>query len=159
MRYMQSLRAVLLFAVVGAPVWAAQGAGVQGPEGRLEIHVDERCRIYSQDRESQGGKYSRPGFHADVDMCRLQNEMKTKHWEGSVENGIVRRTQVTVIEHTFQLHNPTDQAITYLVEQSVPKGWRIDSTPQPARMEDQVAIFEVVAQPGQTIKLHVGLRN
>ncbi|SNT30450.1 hypothetical protein SAMN05421770_10766 [Granulicella rosea] len=124
-----------------------------------EVHVDERCRIFTQDRPRGDQHYSKPKFRADTSICQLNGEHHTKHWEQTVEDGVVRRTRVEVREHSFILHNGTDMPVTFVVDQSLPAGWRVDSTPQPVEVANSMATFKVVAEPGQTIRLHVGERH
>jgi hypothetical protein len=121
--------------------------------------VDERCRIFTQDRPHDDQRYSKPKFRADPSVCRLRGEHQSKHWEQTVEDGVMRRTRVEIREHTFELHNGTDMPVTFVVDQSLPAGWRVDSTPQPTEIADSMATFRVIAEPGQTIRLHVGERH
>ncbi len=70
----------------------------------------------------------------------------------------INRT-VTIREHTFALHNPNAETITFVVEQKVPKGWQVDSNPQPNGIVGMIATFLVVVNAGETANLHVGERK
>lgn len=139
------------------------GAGVAGSQDAEPapnvIHVDERCRIVTEDRPNDHSPYSRPRYRNDKTICHFESEHRSHHWEQKLANGVIQRTYVEVVEREYVLHDPTLQPLVFLVDQSVPSGWTIDSDPQPIEVIDQVAVFRVVAQPGQTIRLHVGERH
>jgi hypothetical protein len=45
------------------------------------------------------------------------------------------------------------------VERPVPKGWTVDSDPQPNRYDGDNAVFPVHAAAGEIVRLHVGIRR
>jgi hypothetical protein len=47
---------------------------------------------------------------------------------------------------------------TFVAEQFVPQGWVVDSDPQPTEIAGTTASFRVYAQPGEIVRLHLGLR-
>jgi hypothetical protein len=49
--------------------------------------------------------------------------------------------------------------VVFVVLEEVPKGWRVDSDPQPTEMQGDIAIFHVDAEPGKIVRLHVGVRK
>jgi hypothetical protein len=49
--------------------------------------------------------------------------------------------------------------VAFVVNQPLPKGWRIDSDPQPIDLQGSTATFRVIAEPGQIVRLHVGERS
>jgi hypothetical protein len=124
-----------------------------------EIHVDERCRIYSQDRANPSGTFNKPSFRADTAICFLKGDKKSEHWEQTLYDGVVKRTKVHIHERNYVLHNPTNQTIAFILDSSLPDGWVIDSVPQPQSVEDHMATFRVYARPQETITLHIGSRH
>lgn len=69
------------------------------------------------------------------------------------------RNRVEVQEHEFVLWNPANVAVTFVVQQVVPRNWAIDSDPQPRQIIGQTAYFPVQLQPGGVVQLHVGMRR
>jgi hypothetical protein len=124
-----------------------------------EIRVDEKCRILSKDRPNPSGKFNKPEYRSDPAICALKDEHNTEHWEQSVYDGVVNRTKVHIREHSYILHNPTNQTIAFVLDLSLPDGWVIDSTPQPTSVADHMATFRVYARPFETINLHIGARH
>ena len=57
------------------------------------------------------------------------------------------------------LQNITMKPAIFAVLVEVPKGWSVDSDPQPTEIEGDVAIFRVHAEVGETVRLHVGVRR
>ena len=123
------------------------------------IHVDEKCRVFTEDRAGVHGSYSRPRFRADRNLCKAAGVHTSRHWEQNVQQGIVQRTLVKVQEREFLLHDALAEPVTFRVEQSLPAGWRVDSIPQPVEVENSVAVFAVRAEPGQIVRLHIGIRR
>ena len=147
------LSATLLFAAL--PLLAQQSEAPAVPE----VHVDEHCRVLTQDRFDQSPGYTKPRFRPDDSICHVDASHLSHHWEQNVENGVVKRTYVTVLEHEFLLHDFTDKPVRFIVEQPVPKGWRIDSDPPPTSVDNRIAFFTVDALPGQTVRVHIGERK
>jgi len=145
------------------PLIIALAALQQPPPGNSnpvdEIHVDDRCRIFSQDRPNPSGAFNKPQFRADPAICFLKGDHQTSHWEQTVYDGVVKRTKVHVHERTYILHNPTNQTVAFIVDWSLPDGWVIDSVPQPISAENNMATFRVYARPNETVNLHIGARH
>jgi len=130
------------------------------PPPAAEIHVDQNCRIYAQDRTSTSSAYSHPYLRTDPDVCQLRRVLHTKNrYEETVEDGVVKRTRYEIAERNYILHNVTTSTVAFIVQQPLPKGWFIDSDPAPDSTEGETATFRVYANPGQTIHLHVGERH
>jgi hypothetical protein len=49
--------------------------------------------------------------------------------------------------------------ITFVVEQPLRKDWLVDSDPLPQEVVGSTAMFRVGADPGQIVRLHVGVRH
>jgi hypothetical protein len=79
--------------------------------------------------------------------------------EEHVEGNVLLRDWVTIREHEFVVQNVTGQQVVFMVQQAVPKGWSVDSDPQPTTVVDGIASFPVYADPGQIVRLHVGMRH
>jgi hypothetical protein len=138
---------------------AAQPAEDSAAQPSVEINVDQNCMIVVQDRPEAAGSYSKPHLRPDPAICHLESVHRTQHLEENVDNGVILRTRVHVSEQTFVLNNISHDPVTFVVHQRVMHGWHIDSTPQPTELADGVAVFRVVAQPGEVIHLHVGQRR
>jgi len=143
---------MLLIALIAA-------AALQQPPPVDEIHVDERCRILSQDRPNPNGTFNKPSYRSDPSICFVKGELRTSHWEQTVFDGVVKRTKVHIHERNYILHNPTNQMIAFVLDSSLPDGWVIDSVPQPQLVADNMATFRVYARPEETITLHIGARH
>ena len=130
------------------------------PPPAAEIHVDQNCRIYAQDRSNASGAYSHPTLRNDPVVCQLKGVHHTKnHHEETVDNGVVKRTRYEISERNYILHNVTKETVAFIVQQPLPKGWLIDSVPAPDSTEGETATFRVYANPAQIIHLHVGERH
>ena len=124
--------------------------------GLKEIRVDERCRILLD--EPAGFKGKAKGRKDDV-ICHLESQRSSNHVEKTVVDGAPMRSSVTIEEQEYVLQDVTDEPVTFVVEQPVSQDWQVDSDPQPTNMVGNIAEFRVIAQPGQTVRLHVGLRH
>lgn len=111
-----------------------------------EIRVDQNCRIL-------------PDRTTDPTVCRLESVHTSSHPEEMTREGVTRRTEVYIAEQEYLLQNATGEPVIFVVEQLVPKGWNIDSDPQPTEVQGTKALFRVGADPGQIVRLHVGLRH
>lgn len=124
--------------------------------GLKEIRVDERCRILPEEPAGFKGK---PKTRKDSVVCHLESEHTSNHIEKSLVDGVPTRSSVTIEEQEFVLQDVTDEPVTFVVEQPVSKDWQVDSDPQPTKMVGNIAEFRVIAQPGEIVRLHVGLRH
>ena len=124
--------------------------------GLKEIRVDERCRILLD--EPAGFKGKAKGRKDDV-VCHLESQHTSNRIEKSVVDGVPARSSVTIEEQEYVLQDVTDEPVTFVVEQPVGKDWQVDSDPQPTNMAGNIAEFRVIGQPGQIVRLHVGLRH
>lgn len=131
--------------------------GADSPAGPRPIHVDQNCRIVPTQAELPPGKKPRP--YSDNIICHLESSSESDHWEEKIANNQVQKIHVYVVEHTFVLLGVADQPVMFVVTQKVPQGWVIDSDPQPLAMVGQTAYFHVYARPGETVRLHVGMRR
>jgi hypothetical protein len=121
-----------------------------------EIHVDQGCRIHEVSPPSQGSKTH---TFTDRGIRDVGNEHVSSRQETDIDDGKQTRRNVVIREHTFSLHNPTLEPVTFVLEQVVPKGWQVDSDPPPDTFIGNVATFLVSARPGETVAIHVGERN
>lgn len=158
---------VLLGATVSLGASGLQSSNMQQPPARpayhqqpgvglKEIRVDERCRILPEEPAGFKGK---PKTRKDSMVCHLESEHISNHIEKSVVGGAPARSSVTIEEQEYVLQDVTDEPVTFVVEQPVSKDWQVDSDPQPTNMVGNIAEFRVIAQPGEIVRLHVGLRH
>lgn len=111
-----------------------------------EIHVDQSCHIL-------------PDLTIDPAICHLESVLTSEHPEETIRDGVTSDTTVYIREQEYLLGNVTAKPVVFVVEQPVPEGWTIDSDPKPAETRGTTAIFRVNADPGQVVRLHVGMRH
>jgi hypothetical protein len=122
-----------------------------------EIHVDQDCRILPDPAHAPPGKKPKP--YADSAICHLEHVFESQHVEENIQGDQLMRWHVQVHEHEFVLQDISDAPVTFVVEQVIPRDWTVDSDPQPKQMIGQTAYFPVIVQPGQIVRLHVGMRR
>jgi hypothetical protein len=142
-------RSLLLLLLTAAPLAAQTPTAKPIP---TELEVDHACRIVTQNLRNP----ARPHLHYDSGICHLESVLDSQHMATTIRNGVTKRTLVEVREREYVLQNPYPQPITFTVKQTVPKKFHIDSDPPPAELANSIATFHVTAEPGQTVRLHVG---
>jgi hypothetical protein len=162
------LFAIFLISLLAAPTLSAQQQSASDPSGAgapasspeiNEVHIDQFCRVLTPDHPTAANPNPIARYRHNSLICHHESIEASSHWEQIIQNGVPKRIYVTVREREFLLQNVTGAPVTFVVEQSLPKGWRIDSDPQPDVMLGSTAIFRVTAQPSQIVRLHVGERN
>jgi hypothetical protein len=121
-----------------------------------EIHIDQRCKALSADGLAVAGT---PAMLSAKSFCRLESVKTTQHRETEIANNKPHHVLATVQEQDYMLQNVTGEPVAFVVEHHVPHGWQVDSEPQPASVSNSTAIFRAIAQPGQTVRLHVGMKT
>jgi hypothetical protein len=123
-----------------------------------DIHIDQHCRILPDEEYAYAGKKKlRPV--QDRTVCHLGSVLESSHQEKRVSGGQVESSTVRISEQEYVLQNVTPEPVVFVVEQVVPRDWQVDSDPRPEVMEGSTAIFKVHAEPGQMVRLHVGIRH
>jgi len=151
---MNGLKALPLFLLVFAAQSTTAQAG-QAPQERVAIVVDQSCRILPDSDPAVLGDHN-DAFRDPV-VCHLESVLASRHIEERISS--CDRSLVRIREHEFILQNVTDSPAVFVVRQAVPEGWSVDSDPQPTTVDGETAVFRVNAEPGQIVRLHVGLRN
>lgn len=126
-------------------------------DGPMPIHVDQSCRILPGPPELPARK--RPHPYRDSAVCDLESPAESNHWEEKIVGNELQRAFVRVKEQTFVLQDIADQPAMFYVQYVVPKDWFVDSDPLPWQVDGQTAYFRVYVKPGETIRLHVGVRR
>ena len=153
MRGIKALPAfALAFALVAAPAGQTQD---QSP--RLTIIVDKSCLIQPESDSSILGDHN-DAFRDDA-ICHLESVRSSHHIEEKFADGERSRFFVEVAEQEYVLQNPTDKPAIFTVRHDVPEDWTVDSAPPPSSMDGSTAVFQVNAEPGQRVRLHVGMRR
>jgi hypothetical protein len=134
---------------------AYDGSGA--PDVAREIHVDQDCRILPDAAHPLPRQKAKP-FHDPI-LCSLEGVKDSEHMEERIDGNELRRFRIQVSEQTFVLQNITTDHIVFVVNHAVPSGWTVDSDPQPNRYDNGDAVFPVHAQPGEIVRLHVGIRH
>jgi hypothetical protein len=131
--------------------------GSASPDAARQIYIDQDCRILP------GGDLDLPGkkdrAFSDPIICHLESVANSNHIEERIVGNELYRSRVYVAEQEFVLQNISDGEAKFIVEVPVNSDWVIDSDPQPVSTEGDIAIFPVYAQPGQIVRLHVGMRH
>ena len=158
----------LLAAVASLGVTASLAQGAQQPSAKpaaripysafKEIHVDQQCHILPFPGSPDAGKI-KPRLRKDPIICHLETVIASVHLEDTVVGDEVHQSRVRIREQEYVLQNVTTEPRWFVVEQFVPKGWVVDSDPQPSQMAGATALFRVYAQPGEIVRLHVGVRH
>jgi hypothetical protein len=131
-------------------------ARLTGADGK--IYVNEDCEVFPGFTLSSAGKKKPKGEWAPG-ICHLESVNDSQHREETSLSGKAGHNEVEVHEQEYVLQNITLKPQIFAVLQQVPQGWSVDSDPQPVKMDGDVAIFEVHADAGETVRLHVGMRH
>lgn len=153
MRYTRLL--VFALATILLAVPAAQS---QDQPSTLSIIVDKSCLIQPESDPLILGDHSE-AFRDDA-ICHLESVLSSHHVEEKItRDGERTRFFVRVVEQEYVLQNPTDQPAVFTVRHDVPANWTVDSDPQPTSMDGSTAVFRLNAEPGQRVRLHVGMHR
>lgn len=166
---MKLLMAVLF--VTGSTIAAAQRPEYASPKAQNtpamntptagsaipEVHVDWQCWILPDPESFSPGKKIRPRW--DPRVCHLEAILHTHHLEQKVVGMELQRADVEIYEQQYVLGNLTDQTQLFVIEQPATKGWTFESDPPPFRVAGKMAYFQAYVQPGEEVRLHVGMRH
>lgn len=122
-----------------------------------EVHVDWRCRILPDPASLSPGKKIRPRW--DPQVCHLEAVLDTHHLEQKTVGMELQRADVEIYEQQYVLGNLTDQMVLFVIEQPATKGWTFESDPPPFKVAGKMAYFQAYVQPGEAVRLHVGMRH
>ncbi|HZQ17284.1 MAG TPA: hypothetical protein VFA90_01080 [Terriglobales bacterium] len=123
----------------------------------LSIVVDKSCLIQPESDSLILG--DRIDAFRDDATCHLESVLSSHHVEEKITGGERSRFFVRVAEQEYVVQNPTDQPAVFIIRQDVPENWTIDSDPQPSSMDGSSAVFRLNAEPGQRVRLHVGMHR
>jgi hypothetical protein len=143
--------------VLAATLLAAPAGLCQDQASRLSIIVDKSCLIQPDSAPSVLGDHE-DAFRDDA-ICHLESVLSSHHAEEKITDGETSHFFVQVREQEYVLQNPTDKPALFTVRHDVPENWTVDSDPPPSRMDGSTALFEVKAEPGQRVRLHVGMHR
>jgi hypothetical protein len=146
--------AAALFALPAGQTPAGQS---HDPGVRLLIVVDNSCLIQPESDPLILGDHI--DSFRDPAVCHLESVLSSHHFEEKIIDGEPSRFLVRVAEQEYVVQNPADQPATFVVRHSVPQNWTVDSDPQPSSLDGATAVFRVNAEPGQRVRLHVGMRR
>jgi hypothetical protein len=160
-----SLLFLPLAATLAAPALAQQSPdaarpaydGSDSPTAVKEIYIDQDCRILPGGSPLLPGKKDKP--FSDPVICHLESIANSNHIEEKIVGNDLYRSKVYVAEQQFVLQNITGGEAKFIVEVPINSDWVIDSDPQPVSTEGDIAVFPVYAQPGEIVRLHVGMRH
>lgn len=131
--------------------------GSDSPDAVRQIYIDQDCRILPGANPILPGKKERP-FNDPV-ICHLEAVANSNHIEEKIVGNELYRSKVYIAEQQFVLHNISEGKAEFIVEVPVNSDWVIDSDPQPSGTQGDIAVFPVYAQPGEIVRLHVGMRH
>ena len=152
LKVLPALPLVLAATLLAAPVGQTQDEVV-----RLSIVVDKSCLIQPESDSLVLGDH----IHAfrDEAICHLESVFSSHHTEEKNTESERSRFFVRVAEQEYVVQNPTDKPAIFIVRHVVPQNWTVDSDPQPSNMDGSTAVFLVNAEPGQRVRLHVGMHR
>lgn len=134
---------------------AAAASGTRLP--LMQIYVDARCRLLPDPATVKPGEKIRT--RRDWSVCHLETVNASHHREERVVGNELERSYIEVREQEYVMQDIYPQPVAFLVEQPVGAGWTIDSDPSPVRAQGDMAVFQAIAQPGEIVRLHVGMRH
>jgi hypothetical protein len=146
----------LAFALA-AMLLVAPAGQTQDQAGRLSIVVDKSCQIQPESDPLILGDHNN-AFRDDA-ICHLESVLSSHHIEEKITDGERSTFLVRIAEQEYVVQNPTDKPIVFIVRHAVPENWTVDSDPQPTSMDGSTALFRINAEPGQRMRLHVGMRR
>jgi hypothetical protein len=162
------IAAFLLFCVIAPGVCKAQQQPdpvpppwqIAPPAHVLPVHeilVDQTCAFLTYPAGATPGvKPKKAYFH---DFCHLESILDSHHREEAISGNELRQWDVAIREQEYVLQNSSDAPVVFVIAHVVPKDWKVDSDPQPASYDGTKAIFRAHAEPGEIVRLHVGMRH
>jgi hypothetical protein len=151
-RYQNDELTFVVWVVPAAPARPAQYQAVP-----LSIVIDKSCRIEPESDPLVVGDHV-DSFRDDA-ICHLESVLSSQHIEEKISDGQRSRFSVRVAEQEYVVQNPTDKPTVFIVRHDVPKNWIVDSDPQPSSTDGSTAVFRLNAEPGQRVRLHVGMHR
>ena len=136
---------------------SAPAAQTEDQPASLSIVVDKSCLIQPESDPLVLGDHIDP-FRDDA-ICHLESVLSSHHIEEKIRDGERSRFFVRVAEQEYVVQNPTDRPAVFIVRHEVPEYWAVDSDPQPSSMDGSTAVFRLNAEPGQRVRLHVGMHR
>jgi hypothetical protein len=154
-----TLAIIAVFTTLSAQQPKPQNESVALAAAIPEIQIDRDCRVLTAGRASAENPNPKPHYRENETVCHIEGEHTTNVWNRVLVNGKPKQILVTVQEREYVLQNTGNMRVAFIVTDTLPKGWSIDSDPQPVAINGKDAIFRVIAQPGQIVRLHVGERS
>ena len=115
------------------------------------------CRVVTFDTSNV--THPKPHYKSDTAICRIESPKETSTWLKRNVNGQMKNVPVDIREKEYVLQNPYDHVVTFHVHHPVPKNYHIDSEVQPNELVNSIAVFYVIVQPHESVRLHVGMSN
>ena len=143
--------------ILAATLLTAPAGRTQDQTTRLLIIVDKSCMIHLESDPLVLGDHLEA--FRDEAICHLESVLSSHHVEEKITNGQRSHFFVRVAEQEYVVQNPTNQPVVFTIRHDVPKNWIVDSDPLPSSIEDSTAVFRVNAEPGQRVRLHVGMHR
>lgn|GEM_PF-5630534 len=121
MKFRIVLTVAVVFLAVRAihPQSGSNGQQVSGSEQPNRTYVDEICRIHEVTPQVNGRK---PRVFTDRGICDVGTAQTSFREETDYVNNKSKERTVMIREHTFSLHNPTQEETTFVVKQKLHKG-------------------------------------
>ena len=147
----QPLRAVWIKNTTGLTLDRGSFALIEngnfGGEGLMDpIHPDERRLLsYAADQA--------------VHVTTEGNKNSSHITLISAAKGVLSIHRAEVREITYVVHNSAADRRTIVIEHPVQQGYRLDSDTKPEETTPTVYRFRVEAAPGETVRLHIGLKH
>lgn len=141
-------------------VWVVPDAPekqIQDQPAPHSIVVDKSCLIQPESDPLVLGDHV-DAFRDDA-ICHLESVLSSQHIEEKITQSQRSHFFVRVAEQEYVVQNPTDKPTVFIVRHDVPESWIVDSDPQPSSVDGSTAVFRLLAEPGQRVRLHVGMHR
>lgn len=135
---------------------ASPAAAAPAPPA-AEIHVDQRCRILPDSATGLASKKAKPW--SDPSICHLEGVFDTEHQVQTVVGSELQRGNVEIFEQQYVLGNQSRKPEVFIIQQPAFKRWTIEGDPPPFRVANGKEYYRAWVQPGETVRLHVGMRK
>jgi len=167
MFWMKFLAALVLFWMAGPATALAQQPDPVPPPWEIappvrslparEIPVDQTCAFLTYPAGAASGvKPKKAYFH---DFCHLETMLDSRHKEEAISGNNLRKWNVEIREQEYVLYNSSNAPFIFVIQHLLPRDWKIDSDPQPVVYDGSNAIFRAHADPGEVVRLHVGMHH
>ncbi len=147
------------YATAQVPITARPASAPGVAADPADVHIDDHCRVFAQDRDSPLALYSRPQFRHDPDYCEVEGRRNSSFMQITSEGNIVSHTRIATWQETFVLHNPIQRSVVFVVVLPVKLGWVLSADRDPTEVSNTLQTYRIPARAGQTVHLRISAHN